>query len=139
MSASDIELKDKKRFHVMWTYIGITLFCIFFSAVYEHFSHGVYSNFMVYMFLFPLVGGAIPFFLISTFHHIRYPRRMVISLYHSGIATLTVGSCLRGVLDIYGTTSGYVAVYWFAGAALIIVALGWHLLSGWRGRPFNKS
>jgi hypothetical protein len=34
------------------TYLGFTLFCGLFSLIYEHFSHGVYSDYMVYLFLF---------------------------------------------------------------------------------------
>ena len=35
------------------------------GAVYELFSHGVYSYFMLYAFLFPLAGGALPLLALS--------------------------------------------------------------------------
>lgn len=35
------------------------------GAVYEHFSFGVYSNFMIYAFAFPLIGGALPYLIMS--------------------------------------------------------------------------
>ena len=41
-------------------YIVATAFCIVFSVIYEHFSHGVYSQFMLLMYLFPLIGGVLP-------------------------------------------------------------------------------
>ncbi len=98
-------------------YLGLSLFCGIFGAGYEHFSHGVYSNDMVYLFAFPLVGGAIPYALILLLRA-RVPGRVSANLYHSGIATLTVGSCLSGVLQIYGTASQNLAAYWWVGYAL---------------------
>ena len=38
--------------------LSFAVFCAFFGAVYEHFSFGVYSNFMIYAFAFPLAAGA---------------------------------------------------------------------------------
>ena len=38
-------------------YLGISAFVFIFSQVYEHFSHGVYSGFMIYAFLIPFVGS----------------------------------------------------------------------------------
>lgn len=102
----------------MLTYLGAALFCGIFSLVYEHFSHGVYSGFMVFLFLFPLAGGALPFGAIRLMGARCFPGRLALNLYHSGIAALTVGSCLQGVLEIYGTTSPYMPVYWIAGGAL---------------------
>ena len=39
----------------------------------------------------------------------------------AGIATLTVGSLISGALEIYGTTSPLIVVYWIAGAALTLL------------------
>ena len=41
------------------------------------------------------------------------------SLYHFGVGVLTVGSFINGVLEIYGTESPLIIVYWIAGGALI--------------------
>lgn len=64
--------------------------------VYEQFSHGVYSDFMMYAFL---------------------PGRWCVRLYHWGIIALTVGCLFQGALEIYGTTSRLVMGYWIAGGA----------------------
>lgn len=104
-------------------FLCITLFCGLFSAVYEHFSHDVYSSFMIYLFMFPLVGGALPYAVLGLTPHMSCPTRSASRLYNSGIATLTVGSCVRGVLDIYGTTSVYMTAYWVVGAAFIVIGL----------------
>ena len=41
-------------------YLTASVFCALFGAVYELFSHGVYSYWMIYAFAFPLLLGAIP-------------------------------------------------------------------------------
>ena len=42
--------------HLLFNLSG-TLFLVLFGAVYESFSHGVYSYFMLYAFAIPLVFG----------------------------------------------------------------------------------
>ena len=117
-------------------YLAIALFCGFFGYVYERFSHGVYSNFMVFLFLFPLLGGALPYGLIWLFR-VRVPRRLAANLINSGVATLTAGSCLRGIFDIYGTASVFVTVYWWAGTAFLALGAVAYLLAP-RGRISKK-
>ena len=36
-----------------------------FAVIYELFSHQVYSNYMIFAFLIPLLGGAVPYTLLS--------------------------------------------------------------------------
>lgn len=74
---------------------------------------------MIYAFAFPLAGGTLPFLLISLSRPKRYPGAVAQNLYHSGVATLTVGSIIRGVLDIYGTTNSLTQLYWFIGVVLM--------------------
>jgi hypothetical protein len=109
-------------------YLGASLFCGIFSFVYERFSHGVYSNSMIFLFLFPLLGGALPHGAILLLGA-RAPRRVAANLYNSGVATLAVGSCLQGIFEIYGTSSPCVAAYWWAGGALVALGAAAHLLS----------
>lgn len=118
MSILDTEDKKTRALNTARVYLGIALFCGFFSFVYEHFSHGVYSDYMVYLFLFPLVGGTLAFGILWLLGGRFFPERLSLNLYNSGIAALTVGSCLEGVLEIYATTSDYMPVYWITGAAL---------------------
>lgn len=118
MFVSPIEPEKKHMSRSSLIFICVSLFCGLFSAVYEHYGHGVYSNYMVYLFAFPLVGGTIPYALLGLLPNVVCPSRLSMRIYNSGLAALTVGSCLRGVLDIYGTSSGYVPVYWAAGALL---------------------
>lgn len=110
------------------TYLIVALICAIFGAVYEIFSHQVYSNFMIFAFTIPLLGGALPFFVLSRTDPIRRPNELTRQLYHCGLATLTVGSFIQGVLDIYGTTNDLAVVYWVMGPALAAAALLRYLL-----------
>lgn len=129
MSTSDKQTKNQNVRKTILTYLGVTLFCGLFSFVYEHFSHGVNSGYMIYLFLFPLLGGVLPYGAIGLINKLHLPGRIPASFFNSGIATLTVGSCFKGVLDIYGTTSDYMPVYWFAGVALTVLGIVIYVLS----------
>ena len=102
-------------------YFCISMFCAVFGGIYEIFSHGVYSNYMMYAFLFPLIGGTL-YNLILYSLRLRLQRGLSLIFYNTGIATLTIGSIVRGILDIYGTDNILANVYWYAGA--ILVCLG---------------
>ena len=104
------------------------LFCALFGAVYEAFSHGVYSYGMIYAFAFPLALGVLPLTLISALSA-PYPNRAVRNVYHAGIATLTVGSIISGVLEIYGTTNPLTLVYWILGGLLTVRGAAWYLVA----------
>lgn len=110
-----------------FVYLLISLFCALFGAVYEVFSHEVYSFYMLYAFIFPLAGGTLPFLAISLFRK-RYPETVARNIYHSGIATLTVGSIIQGVLEIYGTTNRLTGLYWIVGVILLFAGI----ISGFR-------
>lgn len=112
-----------------FNYLLVSIFCAFFGAVYERFSHEVYSYYMLYAFAFPLVGGALPFFTIAMGFLKKHPSIWSRTLYHCGIATLTIGSILCGVLYIYGTTNRLTAVYWAIGIALTAAGVLLYLLS----------
>ena len=46
-------------------YLAAAIFCAFFGAVYEFFSHGVFSFFMIYAFAIPLAAGSFPLLWIA--------------------------------------------------------------------------
>lgn len=126
---SVIEVNGKKASKTSFVYLLISLFCVLFGAVYEIYSHEVYSYFMLYAFTFPLAGGTLPFSIFTLIKIKRYPNALSRNLYHFGIATLTVGSIIRGVLDIYGTTNALSEWYWRVGAAFVIAGVLVHILS----------
>lgn len=128
MSILDINRQCRSMAKTGFIYLFISIFCILFGAVYEYFSHEVYSYFMMYTFIFPLVGGALPFWGLA-FCSLPLPGRISCNLYHSGIAALTISGLFEGVLKIYGTTNRLALVYWILGAVeflggLILYGIG---------------
>ena len=125
MSTSAI---DRPALPTAFVCLVISVFVAILGAVYECFSHGVWSAYMVYAFMVPLVLDALPFTLMALRRR-PLPHRWVLNLHHAGVATLTVGSIFEGVLAIYGTTHPMTMVYWFAGPALILLGLLVHLFT----------
>lgn len=136
MSTSDIEkARALKRAKI---YIPITLFCMLFGFIYEKYSHGVYSNFMIYAFVFPLIGGMFFWLLIGTSRKSFHFNRLFLNCHAASIATFTVGSIFKGVLDIYGTTSKHCYVYWIAGIIFASIAVVSYLRTRRIGRYGKK-
>ena len=96
---------------------------LLFAAVYECFSHGVVSAFMVGAFLIPLLGECLPGLLLARLSPQRRPGAGSRWLWGAGLTVLMAGSLFRGVLEIYGTTSRLGAVYWAVGFALCLAAV----------------
>ncbi|WP_049895703.1 hypothetical protein [Oribacterium sp. NK2B42] len=110
-------------------YVLITIAVALFGAIYEYFSFGVYSYYMIYAFVIPLILGVLPWIFIASDRMGKgaaekdFPPMYTINLWGSGIATLTVGSVFHGILDIYGTTGSLSKVYFIVGAVLLLVAV----------------
>ena len=102
-------------------YLGFTLFIGLFSAVYEHFSFGVYSPYMMLAFLIPFVLGFLPAFILA-YSNLRIGR-LASNLQYAGVLTLTIGMIIQGVLEIYGTTNQLTICYFLGGSILIILAV----------------
>lgn len=105
------------------TFLGVTVGVAAFAAIYELFSHQVYSRFLIFAFLIPLFGGAVPYSLILGSQRNEKPGILAQCLYNSGLATLTAGSIFQGILEIYGTTSHLSIVYWTVGLSLSLFGL----------------
>lgn len=102
-------------------YLVCSIFLAVFGAVYEHFSFGVYSYFMLYAFAFPLVGGVLPALLFTLYPPKNTPWPIATWLYRASIATLSVGSVISGVLEIYGTENLLTKWYWYIGGGLWVL------------------
>lgn len=120
---SDIELNRKRASKTAFVYLLVSLFFVLFGAVYEIYSHEVYSYYMLYAFTVPLIGGTLVFSILSFLKMQKYPNAIAGNLYHSGIVTLTVGSVVQGVLEIYGTTNALLEYYWSVGTMLIVIGV----------------
>jgi hypothetical protein len=106
-------------------YLYVSIFVLIFGAVYEYFSFGVWSGFMVYAFAFPFFMGFIP---CRIYEHIQIRKSpgsvpsvhgllssFATSLWACSAATLTLGSIFHGILNIYGTTNALGMWYWITG------------------------
>ena len=109
-------------------YLGITLFTALFGAVYEVFSHEVYSYYMIYAFAFPLILGVLPC-LNCLILDVQRVNRTAIHFWNSGVITLTVGSLFFGILEIYGTTNKLAFIYPIAGVLFLLAGMILWLIS----------
>ena len=116
MYTSDIKKRALKTAAV---YLCVTTFCAVFGTVYEFFSHGVFSFFMAFCYLPPLLLGSAPFFTVFLTKQ-GMPGRLAYNLYNSGAATITVGFIFRGVTEIYGTTNRLAHIYSGVGALFLL-------------------
>jgi len=116
-------------------YLVIAAGCVVIDKVYALFGHGVTSAAMSLMYLYPLLGGMLPFLLlwllVPAASAVR-GYRLFYNSYNSGMATLTIGSMLTGVFEIAGTASPYMIVFTVAGWCLIGFGLCGYLLSAGR-------
>ena len=102
-------------------YLFLSVFVFVFAQIYEYFSHSVYSNYMLYAFLIPFLGLALPRFLLHSLKK-SLPANSRF-LWKCGIATLTVGSIYKGILEIYGTNGYFEFPYLLLGGILCILGL----------------
>ncbi|WP_314909005.1 hypothetical protein [Oribacterium asaccharolyticum] len=102
-------------------YLFLSVFVFVFSQIYEYFSHGVYSNYMLYAFLIPFLGLSVPSFLLHSLKKALPANSRF--LWKCGIATLTVGSIYKGILEIYGTNGYFEFPYLFLGVTLCVSAV----------------
>lgn len=121
--ATDLSIHKKIAGKSLIAYLAIAIFCLIFSVIYEHFSHAVYSVYMEYLCLIPLIGGVLPFLILRLRPSLILPSSISRAIYGSGIAALTIGCCLKGIFDIYGTSSNFIVYYAFGGFLLIGIAL----------------
>ena len=115
-----IFLSHKTQFKLSFKYLIISLSLVLFNYIYSIFAHGISSAYMTYAFLFPLVGGS----LVSLFFiKIPIPKDLTKSLWRMGLSTLTVGSILKGVFDIYGSGSSLVPIFFVTGLILLATSI----------------
>ncbi len=131
MCTSKRQSRHGNALKTMIVYLGVSAFCLTFSSVYSLYGHGVRSASMSFMFLYPLLGGALVFLPLRVFGPLPdgIPHyRLFYNLYNSGIAALILGSALRGVFEIAGTSSPYTVFFPVAG--WLLAGIG--VLGFWR-------
>lgn len=104
-------------------YFIISIFVLIFGFIYEQFSHHVYSKYMMYAYLFPFLMGTFIYGIIYKTKVNDLLSMVGMNLYNASILTLTLGSIMEGVLEIYGTTNRLVSYYLIIGVVLLVLSL----------------
>lgn len=123
MYTSAIECNKQQALKLALNYGLVTLLTVALGWIYERFSHGVYSDHTIYSFIFPLTGGVLFWLVAGTIEKSFYVNKLFLNMQAASIATLTLGFIVKGVLDIYGTSSSLVDVYWVVGGLLAMAAI----------------
>ena len=92
-----------------------------FGGIYEYFSFGVWSGWMVYAFFPFLLGGL---WLLRLSQRQAPPGQLFLALLEPGLFMLTLGSICWGVVEIYGTENRLLPVLPILGGLLTLSALG---------------
>lgn len=122
----DNETRAKKLNKTVIIFLVLSIASIAVDNIYAVFGHGVRSSSMSLMFLYPLLGGTIVYSILRFITpEISLDRRyrLAYNLYNSGIATLTIGSFFKGILDIAGTASNYTNIFFIFGGAMSLVGI----------------
>ena len=126
-AAAETGRRSNAAGRIALNYLAASVICAAIGLIYELFSHGVWSTYMTLGWVFPLVLGTLPN-LIIRLTGAREPGVAAENVYACGIATFTTGCMLKGVLEIFGTTSHLLKVYPIAGTALTAIGALIYLL-----------
>ena len=137
LSTSDIKSPDLNKGSRI--YLFFSCFCFVFSMIYEHFSHEVYSPYMVFAVGFPLLGGVAVAEILSHLPKLFHPNRLTVNLYNAGIAAFTAGCLLQGALDIYGTENPLMICYKYAGLLLTGAGISLWLITVILRKVFDRT
>lgn len=75
---------------------------------------------MHYMFCVTLIGGSLLLGMLTLKPSLS---RITFNLWNSGVATITAGFLLRGIINLSGRSTTLDQPYWFIGAGFLILAL----------------
>ena len=130
MTLSTLDTKYSRKLFLQGSlrYLAVSLVLILFGMIYEHFSHEVYSPWMVGLCAVPLLTGALPAMAIACLKvNVSWSASQ---LWACAVLTLTLGCCFAGVLEIYGTTSPWLPWFFVLSGALMVCSV----LSQYLGR-----
>ena len=104
-----------------FTYIGLTIFSLVFTFVYELFSYGESSTFMRLMFFAPLAGAMI--YLLTGLGMSWVRNRVSKFLLNSAIAVVSSACLVKGIVEVSGRTTSVDMPYWYVEAGLLCLSL----------------
>lgn len=101
--------------------------CLIFFLIYDQFSHNVRSAYMTYLFLWPLILGALPYgimtFITRRTSSVKLPGNESRLFYNLGLEAVTMSSLLRGIFEIAGTASIYQTFLMYGGIVFLIIGI----------------
>ncbi len=101
-------------------YLILSIFLFILSRVYVSLSYGEVSIFMNTLSLVPLIGGGL---LVGLLYLQPTLSRISFNLWNSGVAVLTAGFLLRGIINLSGRSTTLDWPYWLIGAGFLGLAL----------------
>ncbi|WP_430523839.1 hypothetical protein [Streptococcus thermophilus] len=120
MSFTSVTKKSASE-HFFTTYIGLTIFSLVFTFVYELFSYGESSTFMRLMFFAPLAGAMI--YLLTRLGMSWVRNRVSKFLVNSAIAVVSSACLVKGIVEVSGRTTSVDMPYWYVEARLLCLSL----------------
>ena len=109
---------------ILNSYLIAFAFCSVFAIVYELFAKGIISFWMLGMPLFPFVLGVIPALILEKTG--RSFSDWALQIWNCGVITLTVGSLLNGIFDIFGTYFDMFGLFMISGSILLVIGAAVH-------------
>ena len=103
-------------------YFILSIVVLIISIIYELFSHGVISYYMILSFLIPLIMGTGIYYLIYKINK-KSIYKLSSQIYNSSILTFLLYFILNGILEIYGTTNNKINIYLLLGFLLLITSI----------------
>ena len=104
-----------------FTYIGLTIFNLVLTFVYERFSYGESSMFMRMMFFAPLAGALI--YLLTGMGMSWVRNRASKLLFNSAIAVVASACLVKGIVEVSGRTTSVDMPYWYVASGLFFLSL----------------
>ena len=120
MSTSVTNTENKRTIRTFIAYLALTSFLFIFSRVYESLSYGETAFHMHYLFCVTLIGGRLLLGLMAIH---RTLSRLTYNLWNSGVAVITAGFLLRGIINLSGRSTTLDQPYCYVGAGFLILAV----------------
>jgi hypothetical protein len=119
-------------------YLGLSLFAGLFNLIYQLFAHGVKSAYHANMWIV-MLAAAVCYLLLNQIPEIRHRRfyRLFINVLNTSVAIFVVGMLLRGIIEIAGSASSYIA--WYFNISLAGFVLSIMLFAIMLVLPYRKS
>ncbi|MBQ6675025.1 MAG: hypothetical protein IJM75_02740 [Ruminococcus sp.] len=111
-------------------------FWALFGGIYEHFSHSVYSYYMIYAFA-PLLVMSLLYIYWGAFAKLP-PGRAARNLLSASAATASVGMAAKGVVVIFGSTNRLLPIYIIPIALTLIAGIVCYLEEVYKYRQAIK-